>query len=692
VPGWGHLADGTIHFRCPTGLLIPVRDPQGRIIALKIRPDRRPKKGKYRWVSGSKYGGPSPGSPAHIPLGITAPAELIRITEGELKADLATIRTGIPTISAPGATNWKPALEAAMLLGAKTIRIAYDMDAQQKTAVADALAALAVAVKDAGLGLEFECWDPHYKGIDDALQAGVAIELLQGADAEQAMAAVVEKSLEEKPAVEAVDDPHRLARAYLKEHHEHPDGPTLRRYRDQWHEWDGASYRIVEDKEVNSKLDRAIKAEFDRANRLEVRRWLLAGKKNEEGKKIKEPDARKVTTRLVGDVAAALAGMVLVPGDLVQPAWLIDDDSMIPADEVLPCKNTLVHLPSAVEGSDGATRRLTPLFFCPYALDYAFNPDPPEPVEWFHFLHMLWPKDDAAIETLQEWFGYCLGPDTSLQKCLFLIGPKRSGKGTIARVLKSLVGEPNTSGITLADLDHRFGMAPLIGKMLQIFADERLSGRTDLAAVVGHLLRIIGEDHLTIDRKNISAWHGRLTAKLVLLANELPHLPDASGAMIGRIVLLRLVESFAGREDTGLFAKLERELPGILLWAIAGRERLLRRGHFLQPLSGRKSLQELEQISNPFATFVGDWCELGAKFQVEVDDLFQKWNFWRGFHGYKPTDSGVFGNLLGAAFPKIEKIRPHKLVKENDKDGNPITRKKRVWMYSGIKLKEELCD
>ena len=39
--------------------------------------------------------------------------------------------------------------------------------------------------------------------------------------------------------------------------------------------------------------------------------------------------------------------------------------------------------------------------------------------------------------------GYLLTSDTRLQKILILVGPKRSGKGTIARVIRGLIGDEN---------------------------------------------------------------------------------------------------------------------------------------------------------------------------------------------------------------------------------------------------------
>jgi putative DNA primase/helicase len=88
-------------------------------------------------------------------------------------------------------------------------------------------------------------------------------------------------------------------------------------------------------------------------------------------------------------------------------------------------------------------------------------PAAPEPRQWLEFLGQLWgPDDQEAINTLQEVFGYCLTGDTGQQKAFLLVGPKRSGKGTIARVLARLVGiGGNAVAPTLAALGTNFGLA-----------------------------------------------------------------------------------------------------------------------------------------------------------------------------------------------------------------------------------------
>jgi putative DNA primase/helicase len=458
---------------------------------------------------------------------------------------------------------------------------------------------------------------------------------------------------------EAIDDPHRLARLYRDErcrHRDgllHHDGLTLRFYRDEYVRWDGSAYRPEPAKEVNAYLNRACKAEFDRANRVAIGEWTKRGEVDEEGKPCPAPQAKKVGTRLVGDTSQALASMTLLPGTVRPPAWLIDDPPFPDPVEVIPCHNALVHIPSLVSGRP-AILPPSPAFFNTYALDFDFDPDAPRPAEWIRFLGSLWDKDGESIGTLQEWFGYCLTPDTSQHKILSLIGPKRSGKGTIARVLRMLVGPDNVAGPTLGSLTTNFGLAPLIGKPLAVISDARMSSRTDQAVVVERLLSISGQDALSVDRKHLTAWEGQLPTRFVLISNELPRLNDASGALAGRLILLRLTQSFFGKEDRNLFDRLVPELPGILLWAIEGWRRLRDRGYFVQPDSGCELIQQMEDLSSPVGAFIRDRCEVKPGLEVETKILYEAWKEWCESMGRKEGDSQNFGRNLHAALPFLK--------------------------------------
>jgi putative DNA primase/helicase len=384
------------------------------------------------------------------------------------------------------------------------------------------------------------------------------------------------------PAVEVrekVNDPHRLARVFLGQF-DSPAGRRLRYWQEQFHEWKGGGYVTVPAPDMRARVTAATKAELDRDIRAALAAWAPSKEQP------KPPAAQPVTSGLVGNVLQALAGYTLVPSDVTPPAWL-DANGPPAAGDLVACRNGLLNLSAFVDGRPGCLLPATPQFFDFNATDFAFDPAAPPPAAWLDFLRQIWPDDPESIEVLQDWFGSALTPDTSLQKILLLVGPPRSGKGTIARVLRGVVGEANAAGPSLGSLGSGFGRQPLIGKPLAIISDARLSGRTDTAVVTERLLNVSGEDAVTIDRKHLTPVTMKLPTRFVFIVNELPRLGDASGALARRFIILRMRRSWIGQEDHALTARLLGELPSIFLWAVEGWRRLRDRGRFVQPRSAQ---------------------------------------------------------------------------------------------------------
>jgi len=155
------------------GLLIPVRDIDGRIVALKVRADHLGEGPKYTYLSSTKHGGPGPSAPVHVPLHGLSPGGPLRLTEGELKADVATVLSGVLTIAVPGVTLWRQVLPLLEALRPTRVLLAFDADWRQNPHVARALAQATQALVEAGHPVGVETWDlSQGKGIDDVLRAG----------------------------------------------------------------------------------------------------------------------------------------------------------------------------------------------------------------------------------------------------------------------------------------------------------------------------------------------------------------------------------------------------------------------------------------------------------------------------------------------------------------------------------------
>ena len=133
--------------------------------------------------------------------------------------------------------------------------------------------------------------------------------------------------------------------------------------------------------------------------------------------------------------------------DIDAPFW-VSEERPAPNDVVL--RNGILNLDTGE--LTGHTRDL----FTMNALDFDYDPaKPEEPTRWTSFLKSLWPEDQQSINTLQEVVGYLLGADTNQQKLFLLVGPPRSGKGTILRVLTALLGgQKNVASPTLKRVDQ----------------------------------------------------------------------------------------------------------------------------------------------------------------------------------------------------------------------------------------------
>lgn len=446
---------------------------------------------------------------------------------------------------------------------------------------------------------------------------------------------------EEEPLILDPKDPYPGAAEYLRRNHQEGEFRTLLAQGGELFAYTGTHYRRLEESAIRAKL-----WEFSAgARRVKLR-------KVQDGY-VEDLVPYQPTTTAVNNLLDATRAQAHVDAEHAPPCWLDPRPGDPDPREVVALDNGLLHLPSR------ELFRPTPRFFGLNALEFAYRPGTPEPEEWLAFLRQLWPDDAESIEVLQEIFGYLLLPDTRQQKAFLLVGPKRSGKGTIGRVLTALLGHANVCAPTLGSLAGPFGLQPLIGKMLALVSDARLSGRADQATIAERLLTVSGEDTVTVERKHLSAWTGCLPTRFMVLTNELPRLADSSGALASRFVVLTLERSFYGREDPLLTERLFQELPGILMWAMDGWDRLTERGHFIQPAASLEAIQELDDLGSPISAFLRARCQVESGLSIDCRALYEAWKSWCQLEGRDHAGTQqTFGRDLRAAIPGLRVAQP----------------------------------
>lgn len=451
------------------------------------------------------------------------------------------------------------------------------------------------------------------------------------------------------PCVLSRTEPLRSARDFVERRFNVAGLKTLLYWEGDFYRWTGSCYALMTQDDVRSELYEFLDGAFTVTKSGENLPF--------------RPDRRSVA-----DVIDALKALANVGGRRSAPSWLNNEATS--ASEFIALRNGLLHLPT------GELRKPTPAYFGLNALSFDYDPSAPQPTQWLAFLRDLWPNDHGSIETLQEVSGLLLTHDTSQQKIILLVGPKRSGKGTIARTLTKLLGQDNVAGPTLASLGQNFGLATLIGKQAAIISDARLGHKADQAAIGERLLAISGEDSLSIPRKFKEDFTARLGVRFLILTNELPKLSDASGALVSRFIVLNLTQSFYGREDTQLTERLYSELPSILNWSIEGWRRLQARGHLVQPASAQEAVSELEDLASPIGAFLRDRCDVGPAASIDCGELFTEWRNWCEEQGREyPGTVQSFGRDLRAAVSGLKVIQPR-------------TSERRERRYQGVKKRD----
>lgn len=441
-------------------------------------------------------------------------------------------------------------------------------------------------------------------------------------------------------------DPLEVARA-LVEHEFNDSGiPTIRFQGEEFHIWRRTHFDPVTYNYVSGRV------------------WQFT-----HGRRTPSGLPFKPNRRIVDDVIEGLKSEVSIEASRI-PCWL-DVGQVDP-----PCRDSHGCV-SFKNGLFGLSKKILlphiPSFFNKSYLPFPYQENSEDPVEWLRFLQSAWNTDHESIDTLQEFFGYVLSGKTDLQKGLLIVGPKRSGKSTIVRIISALVGSENVSSPTLKHLGSNFGLQSSIGKSLITINDARLSGTADVTSISETLLQVIGEDRKTVARKNLPDFVGTLPGRFILSSNELPSFFDAAGAVASRFIVLRMTRSHFGSEDHGLFVRLSAELPQILSWSLRGLDRLLERGRFVQPASGADAAKELLATSSPVTSFVADRCVLDPSAWVDRDRIYVEWQQWCASEGRLGGSRDTFLRNLRAAFPEIEPLRR----REGDL---------RPWAYKGIGL------
>lgn len=290
---------------------------------------------------------------------------------------------------------------------------------------------------------------------------------------------------------------------------------------------------------------------------------------------------------------------------------------------------------------------------CP--IDY--NPEADCPNIKKFFKDVL-PED--CLELVEEFFGYCLIPDSCFEKAFLLVGDGANGKSTFLRMLTYFIGKMNVASEALQDLaEIRFRAASLVGKLVNVHHDlsSRALRNSDMFKT------LVSGNRITVEEKGEKQFQMENTARLIFSANSIPPTRDISPAYYRRWVIIRFPNSFKGSSaDHKLINKLitPEEMSGLLNLAIKGLRRLYANNGFTEAATIAREIEIYKIANDSVRAFVNTCCIIDEEksvvdSKISSTELHSAYTTWCRNGNFRPVNLTNFNDRLEKEFPVKKK-------------------------------------
>ena len=290
-------------------------------------------------------------------------------------------------------------------------------------------------------------------------------------------------------------------------------------------------------------------------------------------------------------------------------------------------------------------------YYFSYILDYDYNPKTTCP-QFLKFINETSCNDKDWIAVIQEVLGYCLSNETKAEKAFFLYGNGSNGKSVLANLISKLVGEELTCSIPLEALNKDFGIQDMIGKHLNICAENEQFPSSQKFKTV------ISSDKMNIPVKYKPDWVGRLMIKNIFLMNSLPPTPDITYGFFRKILIIPFNNTVTpDKINVNLNKELVTELTGIFNWAYEGYKRLVSNNYnFTTCKVIDNCMREYAERENPTASFFNSTYKYCEGRKIARSNLHKDYLQWASNNGYESMSRNKFHSALAVKSEEDENI------------------------------------
>ena len=391
----------------------------------------------------------------------------------------------------------------------------------------------------------------------------------------------------------------------------------LRHWRGSFYLWSEGLYKELNDSQVE----------------MAIVRWL----QEYNARKASDEEKISISSSKVSNTLLCLGGRCFLESDTEINTWL-DGVSRGPVSNVL---NGIVNYGVKKDGNCILTEH-DPRFFSNIQLQTPYKPARDCPC-WKGFLSDVTCQRQELSRLLQQWCGYLLCGDLSAQRLLMLVGDGANGKSVYLEVITAMLGSRNVSQIPLSLFGSQFGLSGTVGKMANITSESHHVVGEEAESI---LKAIVAGDSMMVQRKFKEPVQVTPTAKVMIATNSLPRFSDKTGGIWRRILIVPFDKIFSQAEQIPTMAQeLKKELPGILNWAMVGREDYLKNG-FISPRESSEMLDNYRRDADPARAFLLDNYEESSEDRVVCQEMYDLYTSYCKANGFGAINSANLGRQV----------------------------------------------
>lgn len=224
-----------------------------------------------------------------------------------------------------------------------------------------------------------------------------------------------------------------------------------------------------------------------------------------------------------------------------------------------------------------------------------------------HTLNKMAVQDPVIRLLLEECIGYCFFRRNEMSASIFLTGEKSNGKSTFLQMVQDVLGADNVSSLGLDEMDERFSVGTMAGKLANIgddISDEFLHGRS-----IAHFKKIVSGNMVKAENKGQDVFFFKPTVKLIFSANQIPRMKDKTGAVLRRMIIIPFNAVFSKTDpDYDPYIARKLKAPEVMEYlcriGIEGLKRILENKSFTKSEKVEREILEYTEYNNPILLFL----------------------------------------------------------------------------------------